>query len=354
MRRGAKARTTKQKARIQRFESLDTKLSEHKSTEKLDISLSGSRLGKQVFEMKNINKRFGDKTVLKDFDYLMKPGDRIGIIGRNGAGKSTLLNLLAGRMVPDEGELIIGQTVKVAYYTQENDDMDENKRMIEYLNETAQMVNTSDGKYITSAQMLERFLFPSNSHGTPIRKLSGGEKRRLYLLKKLMEEPNVLLLDEPTNDLDTQTLTVLEDYLDEFPGVVITVSHDRYFLDKVVDNLLVFEGEGKVSSFFGSYSDYLESQLLKKEVKSKQEVMKQQPEKKKKKMSYKEQKEWEEIDSKIASVELEIEKIAEELSKVGSDFEKAHSLAEKETSLNEELEYLIERWSFLSDLAEGE
>jgi ABC transport system ATP-binding/permease protein len=354
MRRGAKARTTKQKARIQRFESLDTKLSEHKSAEKLDISLSGSRLGKQVFEMKNINKRFGDKTVLKDFDYLMKPGDRIGIIGRNGAGKSTLLNLLAGRIVPDEGELIIGQTVKVAYYTQENDDMDENKRMIEYLNETAQMVNTSDGKYITSAQMLERFLFPSNSHGTPIRKLSGGEKRRLYLLKKLMEEPNVLLLDEPTNDLDTQTLTVLEDYLDEFPGVVITVSHDRYFLDKVVDNLLVFEGEGKVSSFFGSYSDYLESQLLKKEVKSKQEVMKQQPEKKKKKMSYKEQKEWEEIDSKIASVELEIEKIAEELSKVGSDFEKAHSLAEKETSLNEELEYLIERWSFLSDLAEGE
>jgi ABC transport system ATP-binding/permease protein len=354
IRRGAKARTTKQKARIQRFETLDTKLGEQKSTEKLDISLSGSRLGKQVFVLKNIGKRFGVKTVLKDFDYLMKPGDRIGIIGRNGAGKSTLLNLLAGRIVPDEGELIIGQTVKVAYYTQENDDMDENKRMIEYLNETAQMVNTSDGKYITSAQMLERFLFPSNSHGTPIRKLSGGEKRRLYLLKKLMEEPNVLLLDEPTNDLDTQTLTVLEDYLEEFPGVVITVSHDRYFLDKVVDNLLVFEGEGKITSFFGSYSDYLESQQSKKEVKPKQEVIKQQPEKKKKKMSYKEQKEWEEIDSKIASVELEIEKISEELSKVGSDFEKAHSLAEKETSLNEELEYLIERWSFLSDLAEGE
>lgn len=354
MRRGAKARTTKQKARIQRFETLDTKLAEQKSTEKLDISLSGSRLGKQVFEMKNIGKQFGDKTVLKDFDYLMKPGDRIGIIGRNGAGKSTLLNLLAGRISPDEGELIVGQTVKVAYYTQENDDMDENKRMIEYLKETAHMVNTSDGKYITAAQMLERFLFPTNSHGTPIRKLSGGEKRRLYLLKKLMEEPNVLLLDEPTNDLDTQTLTVLEDYLDDFPGVVITVSHDRYFLDKVVDNLLVFEGEGKITTFFGSYSDYLESQLMKKEVKPKQEVVKQQPEKKKKKMSYKEQKEWEEIDSKIASVEFEIEKISEELSKVGSDFEKAHSLAEKETSLNEELEYLIERWSFLSDLAEGE
>lgn len=355
MRRGAKARTTKQKARIQRFETLDTKLGEQKSTDKLDITLSGSRLGKQVFELKKVSKQFGEKAVLKDFDYLMKPGDRIGIIGRNGAGKSTLLNLLAGRLFPDEGELITGQTVKVAYYTQETDDMDENKRMIEYLKETAQMVHTSDGKYITAAQMLERFLFPMNSHGTPIRKLSGGEKRRLYLLKKLMEEPNVLLLDEPTNDLDTQTLTVLEDYLDEFPGVVLTVSHDRYFLDKVVDQLLVFKGDGNVSTFFGSYSDYLESQLAEKEMKPKQELPKLQPEKKKKKkMSYKEQKEWEEIDDKIASVEEQIEKVADELSKVGSDFEKAHSLAEKESSLNEELEYLIERWSFLSDLNEGE
>jgi ABC transport system ATP-binding/permease protein len=355
MRRGAKARTTKQKARIQRFETLDTKLGEQKSSEKLDITLSGSRLGKQVFEIKDVSKMFGEKVILKDFDFLMKPGDRIGIIGRNGAGKSTLLNLLAGRISPDNGELITGQTVKVAYYTQENDDMDENKRMIEYLKETAQMVHTSDGKYITAAQMLERFLFPMNSHGTPIRKLSGGEKRRLYLLKKLMEEPNVLLLDEPTNDLDTQTLTVLEDYLEEFPGVVITVSHDRYFLDKVVDQLLVFEGDGNVSSFFGSYTDYLESELSRKESKPKLEIPKQQPEKKKKKkMTYKEQKEWEEIDDKIASVEEQIEKVAVELTKVGSDFEKAHSLAEKETSLNGELEYLIERWSYLSDLNEGE
>jgi ABC transport system ATP-binding/permease protein len=355
MRRGAKARTTKQKARIGRFEDLDQKLAEQKTTEKLDITLSGSRLGKQVFELKNISKRYGDKIILKDFDFLMKRGDRIGIIGPNGAGKSTLLNMLAGRIHPDEGELISGQTVKIAYYTQENDDMDENQRMIEYLKETAQMVHTSDGKYITAAQMLERFLFPTNSHGTPIRKLSGGEKRRLYLLKKLMEEPNVLILDEPTNDLDTQTLTVLEDYLEEFPGVVITVSHDRYFLDKVVDHLLVFEGDGHVRSFFGSYSDYIESLPSKKDSKPKQEAIKHQPEKKKKKkMSYKEQKEWEEIDEKIAKVEAEIEKIADELTKVGSDFEKAHSLAEKETSLNEELEFLIERWSILSDLADGE
>lgn len=356
MRRGAKARTTKQKARIQRFESLDNKLGEQKSTDKLDITLSGSRLGKQVFELKDVSKCFGEKVVLKDFDYLMKPGDRIGIIGQNGAGKSTLLNLLVGRISPDSGELIVGQTVKIAYYTQENDDMDENKRMIEYLKETAQMVHTSDGKYITAAQMLERFLFPMNTHGTPIRKLSGGEKRRLYLLKKLMEEPNVLLLDEPTNDLDTQTLTVLEDYLEDFPGVVVTVSHDRYFLDKVVDQLLVFEGDGRVTPFFGSYTDYLESELSKKETKPKLEVLKQQqPEKKKKKkMTYKEQKEWEEIDQKIASVEEQIEIIGSELSKVGSDFEKAQSLAEKEASLNEELEYLIERWSYLSELNDGE
>jgi ABC transport system ATP-binding/permease protein len=353
MRRGAKARTTKQKARIQRFEALDDKLSTQKSTDKLDIALSGSRLGKQVFELKDVSKKFADKVILHDFDFLMKPGDRIGIIGRNGTGKSTLLNLLAGRISPDKGEIITGQTVKIAYYTQENDDMDENKRMIEYLKETAQMIHTTDGKYISAAQMLERFLFPMNSHGTPIRKLSGGEKRRLYLLKKLMEEPNVLILDEPTNDLDTQTLTVLEDYLDDFPGVVITVSHDRYFLDKVIDQLLVIEGDGIVSSYFGSYSDYVEANLFKKEAKLKVDVQKQQPEKKKKKMTYKEQKEWEEIDNKIAGVEAELEKVAEELSGVGSDFEKAHQLSEKETSLNEELEYLIERWSYLSDLHES-
>lgn len=352
MRRGAKARTTKQKARIQRFEELDTKLSDQKTTEKLDISLSGSRLGKQVFEMKEISKSFGDKPIIQDFSFLMKPGDRIGIIGKNGAGKSTLLNMLAGRILPDEGEIITGQTVKVAYYTQEIDDMDENKRMIEYLKETAEMVHTSDGKYISAAQMLERFLFSMHTHGTPIRKLSGGEKRRLYLLKKLMEEPNVLILDEPTNDLDTQTLTVLEDYLEDFPGVVITVSHDRYFLDKVVDQLLVFEGDGHVSTFFGSYTDYLEKQVSKKDDKPKVVVEKTQPVKeKKKKMTYKEQKEWEEIEDKIASLEEQIEKVSVELTQVGSDFEKAHELSEKEARLNQELEESIERWSYLSELA---
>nr|WP_235776418.1 ABC-F family ATP-binding cassette domain-containing protein [Robertmurraya massiliosenegalensis] len=267
IRRGAKARTTKQKARIGRFESLDEQISSVKSTEKLDISLSGSRLGKQVFELKDAYIAYGSQVILKDFDLLVKPGDRIGIVGRNGTGKSTLLNTLAGKLPLDSGEYIIGQTVKIAYYTQENEDLDENKRMIEYLKETAQVVNTSDGKTISATQMLERFLFPSYTHGTPIRKLSGGEKRRLYLLKILMSEPNVLLLDEPTNDLDTQTLTVLEDYLEDFPGVVITVSHDRYFLDKVAEQLLILNGDGNIDSFYGNYTELLESQSAQQNVK---------------------------------------------------------------------------------------
>jgi len=353
IRRGAKARTTKQKARIQRFEQLDEELSTVKSSEKLDITLKGSRLGKQVFELKDASKRFADRTIMNHFNLLVKPGDRIGIIGKNGTGKSTLLNILAGKIPLDSGERIIGQTVKVAYYTQESDDMDENKRMIEYLNETAQVIHTTDGKTISASQMLERFLFPPYTHGTPIRKLSGGEKRRLYLLKILMLEPNVLLLDEPTNDLDTQTLTVLEDYLDDFSGVVITVSHDRYFLDKVAEQLLVLQGEGNIDTFYGNYSDFLEKQIKKPE--KKQEELKEvkvQEKPKKKKMSYKEQKEFETIEDDIAAVETRLEEISVELNNTGSDFEKAQQLANEETELNEKLEYLIERWTYLTELAE--
>jgi ABC transport system ATP-binding/permease protein len=353
IRLGAKARTTKQKARIQRFEKLETQIS-GKSAEKLDISLSGSRLGKQVLELKEAEKNFGGKVILQDFDLLLKQGDRIGIIGRNGTGKSTLLNILAGKIPLDTGELITGQTVRIAYYTQENEGLDENKRMIEYLKETAQVVHTSDGKTISASQMLERFLFPPFTHGTPIRKLSGGEKRRLYLLKLLMEEPNVLLLDEPTNDLDTQTLTVLEDYLDDFPGVVITVSHDRYFLDKTVDQLLVLEGEGKISLFFGNYSDYLESLLTQKEASIPEKKEKQEPQDrtKKKKMSYMEKREWEEIEDKIAAAEARIEEIQAEMSGIGSDFEKGQALMKEESELNEQLEQMIERWSYLSEIAD--
>jgi ABC transport system ATP-binding/permease protein len=352
IRRGAKARTTKQKARIQRFEQLETQVT-GKTTEKLDISLSGSRLGKQVLELKNAGKKFSEEVILRDFDLLLKPGDRLGIIGRNGTGKSTLLNILAGRIPLDSGELITGQTVKIAYYTQENEDLDENKRMIEYLKETAQVIHTSDGKTISASQMLERFLFPPFTHGTPIRKLSGGEKRRLYILKLLMEEPNVLLLDEPTNDLDTQTLTVLEDYLEDFPGVVITVSHDRYFLDKAVDQLLVLEGEGRISLFFGNYSDYLERQTQKETLTpEKKEKQEPQDKQKKKKMSYMEKREWEEIEDKIAAAEARLEEIQDEMSGIGSDFEKGQALMKEESQLNEQLEQMIDRWSYLSEIAD--
>ncbi|WP_059170882.1 ABC-F family ATP-binding cassette domain-containing protein [Bacillus sp. FJAT-27445] len=355
IRRGAKARTTKQKARIGRFEKLEEQVSGSRSTEKVDISLSGSRLGKQVFELKDASKSFGGTVILNQFNLLVKPGDRLGIIGRNGTGKSTLLNILAKRIPLDSGEYDMGQTVKIGYYTQENEDMDDSLRMIEYIKETAQVIETTDGKTISASQMLERFLFPPSSHGTPIRKLSGGEKRRLYLLKILMDAPNVLLLDEPTNDLDTQTLTVLEDYLDDFPGVVITVSHDRYFLDKTTEQLLILEGGGKIGSFYGNYSEYLEQEeALKVDSAAKPAV--EQPAKvkeKKKKMSYQEQKEWETIDDKIASAESRLEKIAAEIGSTGSNFELAHNLMKEETELNEELERLIERWSYLSEIAEG-
>lgn len=358
MRRGAKARTTKQKARIQRFEELDDKLASGKSSgEKLDIALNGSRLGKQVFELKDASKRYDEKTILNHFDLLIKPGDRIGIIGKNGAGKSTLLNILARKIPLDEGEFIMGQTVKIAYYTQESEDMDENKRMIEYIKETAEIVETSDGKTISAAQMLERFLFPPFTHGTPIRKLSGGEKRRLYLLKLLMTAPNVLLLDEPTNDLDTQTLTVLEDYLEEFPGVVITVSHDRYFLDKVAEQLLVLRGDGVIDSFYGNYTDYLEKESVveaEKTVTAPKQTYKAPEKEKKIRLTFKERKEWEEIDEVIANTEARLEEIATELAKTGSDFTKAQELMKQETELNEKLEYLIERWSYLAEIAENE
>ncbi len=356
IRRGAKARTTKQKARIQRFEELEGKVG---STEKegLDISLAGSRLGKKVVELKEVSKAFEGKMLLNDFTHIVKKGDRIGIVGKNGSGKSTLLNMLAGRIGPDSGEVDRGQTVKIAYYTQESDDMDLNKRMLDYIKESAEIVQTTDGKVISASQMLERFLFPSHTHGTPIRKLSGGERRRLYLLKLLMTSPNVLLLDEPTNDLDTQTLTVLEDYLEEFPGVVITVSHDRYFLDKVADYLLVFEGDGVISTYYGAYTDQLEEARRQKqkqvqETKVKEEKPRVQEKQKKRRLSYKEQKEWDEIEDKIAAKEEEIERLTAEIERAGSDYSKAHTLSMEQEQANDDLNELLERWTELSELIE--
>lgn len=357
MRRGAKARTTKQKARIQRFEQLESNLGNTSARENLDIALKGSRLGKQVFEFQHAYKSFPNQKILNDFNWLVKPHDRIGIIGKNGSGKSTFMNVIAGNINLDRGNLITGQTVKIAYYQQENEEIDESKRMIEYIREFGDVITTKDGESISATQMLERFLFPMNTHGTPVRKLSGGEKRRLYLLKLLMGRPNVLLLDEPTNDLDTQTLTVLEDYLEDFPGVVISVSHDRYFLDKTTEQLLIFQGDGVIERYFGAYSDYLEQSVkTDKKVPIKENTPitteKNKPVKKKK-LSYSEQKEWDEIDNVIASTEEMIESLQNQLNQVGSDFEKAQALTEELDKQNDKLEYLIERWSYLSDLVES-
>lgn len=357
IRRGAKARSTKQKARIQRFEELKNQEGPA-AKQSVDIALSGSRLGKKVLELKEVTKSFGEKTVLHKFSHIVKPGDRIGIIGANGSGKSSLLNMLAQKITPDSGEIEVGQTVKIAYYTQENEEMNLNQRMIEYIKEVAEVIHTTDGKVIGASQMLERFLFPPHSHGTPLGKLSGGERRRLYLLRILMGEPNVLLLDEPTNDLDTQTLTVLEDYLEEFPGVVITVSHDRYFLDKVVDELFVFTGNGEVRTYLGSYSDYLELQkaevlLEKAEVKKEKKVEEAPKQQRKRKLSYNEQREWETIEDKIAQLEEKLEELAAELEKVGADYTKAQQLSEEQQQTEEELEKTMERWSELADIVEG-
>lgn len=357
MRQGAKARSTKQKARIQRFEDIEASVQTNQTKEKIDISLQGSRLGKQVFEFIQANKQFNHTVILKDFDLLIKPGDRFGIVGKNGSGKSSLLNILTGRISLDSGELIIGQTVNIAYYTQGNDDVDDDMRMIQYIREGGEVVVTASGETISASQMLENFLFPPHTHGTPVRKLSGGERRRLYLLKLLMAKPNVLILDEPTNDLDTATLTVLENYIEDFPGVVISVSHDRYFLDKTAEQLLIFEGNGKIDRYYGAYSDYLEreSQIAKEsQLETTKQPITQSKVKTtdKKRMSYKEKREWETIESDITELEEAIEQLNEDLNTIGSDFEKAQTIMDEIKKKNDQLDHLLERWAYLSELNE--
>lgn len=355
MRKGAKARTTKQKARIQRFEQIENDVNRQSSTESLEIELAGARLGRKVIECKNISKSYGQKVVIAGLSRLFKRGDRIGVIGNNGTGKSTLLRILADREEIYSGEVDKGQTVKIGFYTQENEDMNEKLRMIEYIREEAESIQLKDGSYISASAMLEKFLFPMHTHGTPIYKLSGGEKRRLYLLRILMSSPNVLLLDEPTNDLDTQTLTVLEDFLDGFSGVVITVSHDRYFLDKVASELLIFKGNGQIDSYFGEYSDYLQSLTPEKEQKVIVEtsIEKSEPKEKKKKLSYMEKREWDTIEDDIQKVEEKLGKIEEDLLLIGSDFTKGQQLMEEQNELNEQLEKLMERWEYLSEIVEN-
>ncbi|WP_314208785.1 ABC-F family ATP-binding cassette domain-containing protein [Vagococcus salmoninarum] len=354
MRAGVKARGTKQQARINRFNDLQGDLNQIGENDDIDITIGSQRLGKKVMTVEHGNFEIESKTILKDFNLLVQGRDRIGITGENGAGKSTLLNILAGRLQLASGLYEIGETVKLAYYTQENEDMDPNMRMIQYLQEAAELVKQADGSTISIAEMLERFLFPRSSHGTIIGKLSGGEKRRLFLLKLLIAQPNVLLLDEPTNDLDIDTLTVLEDYLEHFNGAVISVSHDRYFLDKTVEKLFVFQGNGKIIEYFGTMSDYLadsKAEEKKQITATKSAVKKSEPkiEKAKQKLTYAEKQEWDKIESEIEGLETKITTLTEEMNHQGSDFTKLQDLQKAISESEAQLEYKMERWEYLSE-----
>lgn len=354
MRAGAKARTTKQQARINRFEDLKESMGQTKNEEQVAIEMATKRLGKKVIEFKQANYAYDNKVILTNFDLLVQARERIGITGENGAGKSTLLNIISGKIPLQSGILTIGETVRMAYYTQQNDVMDPNQRMINYLQEVAEMVKKNDGTQVSVTEMLERFLFPRQTHGTPIGKLSGGEKRRLFLLKLLMGQPNVLLLDEPTNDLDIATLTVLEDYLDTFPGAVLTVSHDRYFLDKVAEKLLVFKGNGVINSYFGSITDYLAENTADISVATTTKKVAESLTKEattKKKLTYMEQKEWQTIEEDITLLEEKIATLTEEMNHQGADFTKLQELQKQISESEKILEDKMQRWEYLSEFA---
>lgn len=353
LRAGVKARTTKQKARIDRVHELKEK-DFHTENKNIEFQVGSQRLGKNVLELVEVHKSMEGRKLIHNFSHLILPEDRIGIIGPNGTGKTTLLNLMAKRITPDRGEVITGETVKIGYYTQGDEELDGSMRVVDFIKEVAEVIHTKDGDVITAEQMLERFLFTRPEQYNYIRKLSGGERRRLYLLKILMTEPNVLFLDEPTNDLDIQTLTVLEAYLDNFPGVVITVSHDRYFLDRVAEKLFVFTGEGNIQLFFGNYSEYYEKYQLtqKQEQSTKKAVPITKQSQQKKKLSYMEQKEWNEIEDQITALEEKMNAIEAGIVEAGSDAEKVQSLFADQQRVQAELDAKMERWEELSLLIE--
>lgn len=360
IRRGAQARTTKAKGRIQRFEELkESKLEIDDSS--LEMDAVSSRLGKKIIELKGIRKSYGEKILIRDFSYTVLRRDRIGIIGPNGCGKSTLLKILMGQVQPDSGTVEIGQTVKIGYFSQENEALDPNKRVIKYIEEISNQIRTKEGTF-SASQMLERFLFPPHMHSVAIGRLSGGEKRRLYLLRILMQAPNVLVFDEPTNDLDIDTLTVLEDYLDEFPGAVLIVSHDRYFLDRLTIRTFAFEGEGRIGHYNGGYTDWLlqhrkqeaqrEAERASAKTSRPDKVQDRKPRKKKLKFSYQEAKEYETIEEDITALEEKLTEIEMQMNENARDFGKLSQLAAEKETLDSQLTEKMERWEYLSELAQ--
>ena len=377
IRRGAKARTTKQKGRIKRFEEMSAQ-SGPQGESSVEMSSVSTRTGRTTIELENISKAYGDRVLINDFSYIFLKKDRIGFVGANGSGKTTLMKIIDGRILPDTGTVTIGQTIKIGYYTQEIEEekasgiayMDPEEKVIDYIRNTAEYVRTEDG-LVSASAMLERFLFPASQQYSPIGKLSGGEKRRLNLLRVLMEAPNVLILDEPTNDLDIRTLTILEDYLDTYDGIVITVSHDRYFLDRVVSRIFAFEENGQIRQYEGGYTDY-ENRLLEEGRTPAGQIMDTQYEvsggdtvkntavnskdtwksERKLKFSYKEQKEYETIEDDIASLEEKITDLENQTLKFSSDFVKLNEITKEKEETERLLEEKMERWEYLEDLAQ--
>jgi ATP-binding cassette subfamily F protein uup len=365
LKRGPKARSTKQKARIDRIRSMQAQ--EFKQVQgKVEITTAGRRIGKKVIELTNICKSYGDRTLIKDFTYTFNPEDRVGIIGSNGAGKSTLMDMIIGRILPDSGTVELGSTIHIGYFDQHSDDLalNENQRVIDYLKDVAELVKIADGSVITASQMLERFLFPPNQQYAPIHKLSGGERRRLFLLKVLMSAPNVLILDEPTNDLDVQTLAVLEEYLDDFNGCVIVVSHDRYFLDRTIETIFAFEPGGTLRQYPGNYSVYLdykkdeETQTQASELKSQASTKPQSQvtvaepptEAKSRKLSFKEKREYETLEVQIPQLEAEKEELEKVLyTNPPSGFSELQKLSERLAELSQTIDTATDRWLELAE-----
>lgn len=358
--RGARARSTKSRERIERYEALREQAAPE-TDDMVQMATMSSRLGRKIIELSEVTKSFEGRSVVDRFSYMISRDSRIGVVGRNGAGKSTLLNLIAGSLTPDSGMVDVGSTVKVGYFTQECRELDFSRRVYDFISDIGSEIKTGEGTF-SASQMLERFLFPAEAQYTQIGRLSGGERRRLYLLSILMEMPNVLLLDEPTNDLDIETLTILEDYLETFPGAVITVSHDRYFLDKVVDTIFEVSETGRLEVYLGNYTDYSEKRVepspstpaKPKEVTRTDTKAVQQPAPKQQKLKYtfKEQREFETIDDDIAKLEKLLKACSDELAASASDYLRLQELMEQKETLEARLEEKTERWVYLNELAE--